>query len=1073
MNKGKKFISVLLLLILTFSLCTNAFATETETTVKIGYIDYQGYIDQNQDGTYVGYGVDYLNEIAKYTGWQYEFVHGTWSDLMGQLEKGEIDFLCHAQMTPQRQGQYLFSKYSVGMESSVLYVGEGDERYYYNDFESFDGMKIGMLANSFQNDALTAYADEKGFAYQPVLFETEAKCFGALQEGAVDAVAMGSLARQSDFKVVCRFGSDPFYFIAGKQNHIRMRQLDVALGSILSENPYFEADLHDKYYGEGSVLNSVLFTREEMELIQNADPIPMAIIPNRTPISGMNAEGQAEGITIDMLELVAQKSGLRFRYESVPAGMNGGVFMEENPQVLVANVMTDNPNFDRDKICLSDSYFSSNVILVTQTGTSYSMNAQTDTYVLAIPKSYEALKSYIQKNHKEFRIVPYTTTADCMKAVLEGKADFLAQNINIVTPLLQDPHYEGLTALPTFFMKENLSVAGSKTKTNELLISIMNKCIATITEDEVNQITVNHTVTNTYKMGFGDMLYKFRYPLTALAFLILVVLVLLLSFYWVKQRHLKEMKQQNHLLADATEQANYANASKSRFLAQMSHEIRTPMNAIMGLTTIAKMDINRPEKMIEHLVKIEGSSKLLLGIINDVLDMSAIESNKLKIGQESFDFKQLLSSVSAIYYTQCRQKGIQFDMRLGGITDEILIGDSLRVHQILLNLLSNAVKFTPGGGEVTVLVSQLKRTDKQVFIRFAVSDTGCGMSQDMLARIFKPFEQENASTAKKHGGSGLGLSITKNLVDMMKGTIHVESKQDVGTVFTVELPFGVVEQTLPETEMTLHDIRAMVVDDDEDTRAYTSIVLSRIGVAHDCAACGEDALMLLGEAEDQGKPYDICFIDWKMPDMDGLEVTRQIREIFDEDTIIIIVSAFDLNEIEAEGKEVGVNFFIPKPLFQSTVFDILMHISGGQYTKMTADEKAFDLSGHKVLIAEDVALNMEVAIKLLAMVGIQAECAEDGAQAVRLFEAARPGTYDAVLLDIHMPVMDGYEAARRIRSSTHPEAETMPIYAMTANAFTEDVTAALAAGMDGHIAKPIDTNVLYSILQKAFSKKEK
>ena len=371
-----------------------------------------------------------------------------------------------------------------------------------------------------------------------------------------------------------------------------------------------------------------------------------------------------------------------------------------------------------------------------------------------------------------------------------------------------------------------------------------------------------------------------------------------------------------------------------------------------------------------------------------------------------------------------------------------------------------------------MLVSQTDARESKVFIRFVVSDTGCGISEEMQSRLFMPFEQASAMTAQKHGGSGLGLSIAKNLTDMMKGSIHVESKVGVGTAFTVELPFdvpvsaGVLQTEIKEIQ--LQDIRVLVIDDDRETCEYTSIVLSRIGVEHATATSGEEALMMLGDAEDKGKPYTLCFVDWKMPGMDGLEVTKAIREIFDEDTIIIIVSAFDLNEIEAEGTAAGVNFFISKPLFQSSVFDLLMKISGGKYTKLTADEIVYDLSGHKVLIAEDVALNMEVAIKLLSMVGVEADCAEDGAQAVRIFEASKPGTYDAILLDIHMPVMNGYQAARKIRASEHAQAKTMPIYAMTANAFTEDISDALAAGMNGHIAKPIDTEILYKTLKDAF-----
>ena len=1045
---------------------------EPQRVIKIGYIDYQGFIESSGNGSYKGYGVDYLNEIAKYTGWKYEYVHGTWSELLDKVEHGEIDFLCHAQSTEERRQKFLFSKYAVGSESSILYVRKEDERYYYNDFQNFNGMRIAFLKNSFQNDAFHEYAESNHFTYESVYFSSEEETFNALQRKEVDGVAMGSLALQTNAKVVGKFGSDPFYFITGKTNRDLMKKIDNALGEMLAENPYFEANLYNEYYMYHGVSADVLFTREEMEFIQSADTIKIAIIPNRIPISNMNEEGTAEGIVIDIMNTIAQRSGLKFQYMVAPAGTQAADYVGEHPDTLLAGVMTDNPNFDLNKLNVSDCFYESNVILTTRIGNTYQMDSPNVHYTLAIPQSYSALQSYIESEFPQFNIVKYKTTAECMKAVLGGDADFVAQNINIITPMLQDPHYEGLVALPTFFMDEKLSVLGERTEKNEMVLAILNKCIATLSEKEISQITVNHTVTNTYTPSLLDMLYKYRVPFIMVLILVLLVMAMLIRLSETRKRHLNQMLHKNEELAEATERANHANESKSRFLAQMSHEIRTPMNAIIGLTTIAKNEIHDADKITEDLVKIEGSSKILLSIINDVLDMSAIESNKLKIAHETFNFKKVLSDISNLYYTQCKQKKIQFDMRLNGITHEELIGDALRVNQILLNLLSNAVKFTQSGGEVSVLVSQTDARESKVFIRFVVSDTGCGISEEMQSRLFMPFEQASAMTAQKHGGSGLGLSIAKNLTDMMKGSIHVESKVGVGTAFTVELPFdvpvsaGVLQTEIKEIQ--LQDIRVLVIDDDRETCEYTSIVLSRIGVEHATATSGEEALMMLGDAEDKGKPYTLCFVDWKMPGMDGLEVTKAIREIFDEDTIIIIVSAFDLNEIEAEGTAAGVNFFISKPLFQSSVFDLLMKISGGKYTKLTADEIVYDLSGHKVLIAEDVALNMEVAIKLLSMVGVEADCAEDGAQAVRIFEASKPGTYDAILLDIHMPVMNGYQAARKIRASEHAQAKNMPIYAMTANAFTEDISDALAAGMNGHIAKPIDTEILYKTLKDAF-----
>lgn len=409
---------------------------------------------------------------------------------------------------------------------------------------------------------------------------------------------------------------------------------------------------------------------------------------------------------------------------------------------------------------------------------------------------------------------------------------------------------------------------------------------------------------------------------------------------------------------------------------------------------------------------------------------------------------------------------------LSGVTEEMLVGDALRLNQILLNLLSNAYKFTPKGGSIKVLITQEDRQGEKIYFRFAVTDTGAGISKKMQTRIFKPFEQESAETAQNHGGSGLGLSITKSLVEMMHGAITLESTIGVGTTFAVELPFDSISDLSQNEPAEFRDIKALVVDDDAQTLEYTTIVLERIGVQFETAEGGEDALTRIQDAYTAGSGYDLCFVDWKMPGTNGVEVTRKIRELYDEDTIIIIVSAYDLSEIEDEAKAAGANMFIPKPLFQSTVYNVLMTLSGGKYTKATADEQDYNFDGKRILLAEDNEINREIAIDLLELVGLSVDCAGDGKEALEGFMAMEPGTYDAILMDVQMPFMDGYEAAKAIRKSDHPEAATIPIYAMTANAFTEDVSEAFSSGMNGHIAKPIDTQILYSTLKQCFDQQK-
>lgn len=548
-----------------------------------------------------------------------------------------------------------------------------------------------------------------------------------------------------------------------------------------------------------------------------------------------------------------------------------------------------------------------------------------------------------------------------------------------------------------------------------------------------------------------------------------VVLMIMRAVY--ERRKSVELEEKNQQLVKAVQAAQTASGAKSQFLAQMSHEIRTPMNAIIGLTTIAKSEIQNPEKIKEYLTKIDNSSRLLLGIINDILDMSAIERGKLKIGKEVFNFRKQLSSIVSVFYQQAKNKQITFRVHMNGVTEETLIGDELRVNQVMMNLLSNAVKFTPSGGCIDFIVTQTSRSLDKVYMRFEVRDTGCGMSEDMMKRLFSPFEQQDASTARKHGGSGLGLSITRHLVEMMGGTIRAESVQNQGSTFIVDLPFLSSNEPLPQND-NFQDIRILVVDDEEDACQYCGILLDRLGVRYDYVTDGEAALEALGEAEDSGEPYTLCMVDWQMPSMDGLELTREIRSIFGDESVVVIVSAYDMNEIQEEGREAGVSYFVEKPMFQSSLFNVLQRVAGKGIEDKDKKPGEYDFSGKHVLLAEDVELNREVAVKLLNMVGIEVSCAEDGYEAVEIYDKAPDGFFDCILMDINMPRMDGYEAVRAIRKSSKPDALTVPVFAMTANAFSEDVTAVMDAGMNGHIAKPIETEILYETLQEVFKSRE-
>ena len=490
------------------------------------------------------------------------------------------------------------------------------------------------------------------------------------------------------------------------------------------------------------------------------------------------------------------------------------------------------------------------------------------------------------------------------------------------------------------------------------------------------------------------------------------------------------------------------------------------MNAIIGLDKIALADETISESTRDYLEKIGASAHHLLGIINDILDMSRIESGRMVIRHEEFSFARTMEHVNTIISGQCRDKGLKYECRMKGKTAEYYIGDDMKIRQIMINILGNAVKFTPEGGTVTFVVEEKARMDDKVTLHFTVSDTGIGMSSDYLPKIFEPFSQEDSSNTSRFGSTGLGIPITKSIVELMNGHIEVKSEKGRGSTFDVTITLGCAKHETAELEAGLphpHEMCVLVIDDDPIACDHAQIVLGQVGISCEKALTGEDGIEMVRVRHARREPYDLILVDWKMPEMDGLETTRRIHQAVGDETPVIILTSYSWDDIADEAAEAGVDTFVAKPLFAGTVLDEFREAFKKKNARLITETA--DLAGRRVLLAEDVFVNAEIILMILSMRDMEADLAENGEIAVDMFRKSEKGHYDAVLMDMRMPVMDGLEATRRIRALDRDDAKSVPIIALTANAFDEDVQRSMQAGLNAHLSKPVEPEALFATLE--------
>ena len=527
----------------------------------------------------------------------------------------------------------------------------------------------------------------------------------------------------------------------------------------------------------------------------------------------------------------------------------------------------------------------------------------------------------------------------------------------------------------------------------------------------------------------------------------------------------------NQKLHAAAREAAFANQAKTDFLSTMSHDIRTPMNAIIGLTTIMKKNLDDTELVRENLKKITLASNHLLTLINDILDISKVESGKLILSPQTFSIVETVENLVNISQPMIKEKNIEFHFRIGRMEKEYLYADQLRLNQIYINILSNAIKYTEPGGHVSVdMREDESKKPGCVQLTYIVSDSGIGMSPEYMANMYQPFSRQTDSRVNSIQGTGLGLAITKQMVDLMNGTINCQSEPGKGTTFTVILDIPIAERQ--REDMVLEPMDVLIVDDDPILLETAADTLKSLGVTADCAESASKALEMISHRHETEQDYSIVILDWKMPDIDGIEMTRRIRSTVSPDIPILLISAYDRTDIEGAAKKAGANAFISKPLFRSTLYDTINDVLGTGAKSAEPENDYSDLHGMNILIAEDFDVNWEVISALLEMYGINTERAENGRICVEKIKSAAEGSYDLIFMDIQMPEMNGLDATKNIRALDDPWASSIPIIAMTADAFSENVTECLNAGMNGHISKPVDIKLVIKEIRRIKEEKK-
>ena len=1050
-----------LLLAVPMRLVPSAEEAETDRQViRVAFPTQEGMSFFGHSGKVTGYNYDYLEKISEYTGWEMEYVPYGSADgneavgsAISDLQEGKVDLLGPLLKNKATEELFEFPTNSYGTVYTTL-CALSSSLVRENNIYNVDLLRVGLWeVAETRNAEVLAFLESENMPYEITYYETSEEQLEAFNNGSVDVISSVSLSPVANSRIVAQFAPRPYYFASTKGNTELIKKLDETIELIDKVEPNLQDTLYNNYF---RVANDAFHLNDEQKAVLAKQGTLRVICSENAAPYAYKMNDEPAGMLVSILNDFAEKTGLSTEYTFCTDRENVRALLAEGSyDVLIGIPLTSG-------LCSELGFINSapiikSVLAYAQHPTKNSTDPSSQTIALV-----KGLQEQIPTDSYA-NVILCDNSKACVEAVENGLADVAAGS----RAALEYYIYEANSTLVTSLIPgqtQNAAIAVDRNADPNLLAA-MNNYIYSISEDSLATYLSNGNLHP--ESGFAE--YLRRHPVQAVIIasaiiVVVAVLVVILVTRSSKQRAKMEALH-NSQLREALQIAKDANEAKSTFLSNMSHDIRTPMNAVIGFSTLLTKDPADEVKVREYARKINAASKHLLGLINDILDISKIESGKMSIRQSVFSFDELMESINVVIRPMAGAKKQTFQINIGKMSHEIFVGDKVRINQVLINLLSNAIKYTPDGGNIRFEIEDMGSSSSAVEkIRFIVADNGYGITEEFQKIIFDPFTRAEDSTVNKQVGTGLGLAITKNIINLMGGAIELESKLGEGTTFTVELPLQLPHEEADEHFWEHHHIsRILVVDDDKTVCDDIKENMSDSGVAFDAAYNGETAVELVRKEYAAGKEYSTIILDWQMPGMNGLDTAREIRKIVPIDTPVLFLTSYDWSSIETEALEIDVDGFLAKPFTPMNLKEKLIEVEHFK-NSVSQEEVSLDLKGMNFLLAEDNELNSEIVIELLKTEGATCDVSENGQLAAEKFTSSPEHTYDAVLMDVMMPVMNGYDATKAIRASKHPEALTIPIVAMTANAFVKDVQDALDAGMNAHIAKPINMETLKNTL---------